>query len=64
MSNYQLQPTGAAGETALFAVAHSVSWSSAAPRHRRATVQRLVEGAQLIPSEAAGYRLDCKGQID
>ncbi|CAL1145507.1 unnamed protein product, partial [Cladocopium goreaui] len=33
-----------AGETALFAVAHSVSWSSAAPRHRRATVQRLVEG--------------------
>eukprot|EP00435_Cladocopium_sp_Y103_P024989 s2348_g6.t1 len=31
-------------QTALFAVAHSVSWSSAAPRQRRATVQRLVEG--------------------
>ncbi|CAK9017302.1 unnamed protein product [Durusdinium trenchii] len=34
-----------AGETSLFALAHSISWCDQAPRHRRATVQRLVEGA-------------------
>eukprot|EP00434_Breviolum_minutum_P005309 symbB.v1.2.004682.t1/scaffold271.1/size245249/5 len=33
-----------AGESPLFALAHSISWSSAPTKQRRASVQRLVEG--------------------
>ena len=38
------QPATGSGETSLFALAHSISWCDQAPRHRRATVQSLVEG--------------------
>ena len=38
------QPPLSAGETPLFALAHSVSWCDQAPRSRKAAVQRLLEG--------------------